>query len=94
MSNAIYEHIKKYPDFYVEKEPAIVEVLPDKRKIFLSGGSEAGYSCFILQNRLIYFLCDNGKIFRATLTKEGYNKALEVRGMDPDAKWSIEPEEI
>lgn len=93
MSNAIYEHIKKYPDFYENKEPVIVKKLPDKRKIFLSGGSDAGFSCFVLQNRLEYFLDEDGRIFKARLSKKGYNRMLEVRGMDPKDEWVIVPEE-
>ncbi len=93
MSNAICEHIKKYPDFYEDKEPVIVKKLPDKRKIFLSGGSDAGFSCFVLQNRLEYFLDEDGRIFKARLSKKGYNRMLEVRGMDPKDEWVIVPEE-
>lgn len=93
MSNAICEHIKKYPDFYEDKELVIVKKLPDKRKIFLSGGSDAGFSCFVLQNRLEYFLDEDGRIFKARLSKKGYNRMLEVRGMDPKDEWVIVPEE-
>ena len=92
MSNAICEHIKKYPDFYEDKEPVIVKKLPDKRKIFPIGKIRGGFSCFI-QNRLEYFLDKDGNVFRARLSKKGYNRILEVNGFDPEYEWVITPEE-
>lgn len=94
MSNAIAEFIKKYPNYYVDKAVA-VEKLPDKKKIFLIGYVTNGdFWCYILLNKDQYFQCNDGKIYKAKLTQEGYEKALEARGMDPKGNWSIEPEEI
>ena len=51
-----------------------------------------GFSCFI-QNRLEYFLDKDGNVFRVKLSKKGYNRILEVNGLDPDYEWVIVPEE-
>lgn len=95
MSNVIAEFIKKYPDYYVDKKPVIVDKLPDLKKVFMSGYvSNGDYNWYLFLNKVQYFQCSDGKIYKAKLTQEGYEKILEVRGMDPKAKWSIEPEEI
>ena len=76
MSNAIYEHIKKYPDFYIDKKPVIVKELYDERKIFLSDIERDGCKWFLLQNKFDYFVDKYGRILKAKLSEEDYKKNI------------------
>ena len=76
---------KQNPDCYLDKEPAIVKELPEKKNLaFYDYRTASKLAWALSKDKIFYYVEENGKIYSAKISEDGIKRIIRCIGLDPE----------